>query len=68
MIIGTSHFDSRFSANDYYAQYGYSAHDVGLKISSGEITIGRPKLSSGEPDYSAWTDSDGRYFIKTKKG
>lgn len=65
MIIGTNHFNSRFSAYDYYAEYGYSRQDVDHKISSGEIHTGKPVVKEGES--LILNNKEGRYFIESKE-
>lgn len=65
MIIGTNHFDSKWSAYAYYAEYGYSRQYVDQKISSGEIRIGKPILKDGETLYM--NGKEGRFFIETKE-
>lgn len=65
MLIGTNHFDSKWLAYDYYADYGYSPKDVDHKILSEEIHIGRPVIKQGES--LKLNHKEGRYFIETKE-
>jgi hypothetical protein len=60
-IIGTSHFESKFKAQQYYTYGGYcNPQDVQDKIDRGEISIGQPKLSDNE---TCNINSEGRYII-----
>lgn len=47
-ITGTNHFVSFERAVLYYKEYGYSKSDVRLKVNTGEICIGAPRLNEGE--------------------
>lgn len=59
--IGTAHFISRAAANRYYAPMGYSPRDVGAKLMSGEIFIGRPERKAGQS--VGVIPGEGRYYL-----
>jgi hypothetical protein len=62
MRTGTSHFISRYAAEQYYRPYGYQnlKEAVQNKLDTGEICIGRPDTKPGE---HTEIDTDGRYWI-----
>jgi hypothetical protein len=57
MIIGTCHFVSRRAAIQYYG----SVVMVDLKLSSGEIKLGRPEVKADE---RAFVNDEGRYCLR----
>lgn len=63
MIIGTPNFTSRAAAVRYYRDYGYEPYEVDLKISEGEIHIGRPTPGPGES--IVLIDGGRRYAVET---
>lgn len=62
LIIGTSYFDSRIEAYDYYEKQGDDKQTVKQYIKEGLIHIGIPP-NIDEFDLSI---NEGRYFIKEK--
>ena len=66
MIIENHNFTSRAAAVRYYRDYGYEPYEVDLKISEGEIHIGRPTPGPGES--IVLIDGGLRYAVETAGG
>ena len=58
---GTSHFESLAAAESYYRCYGITKDNVGLKITDGEIHVGKPEVKEGQ---RLGLDEDRRYWIE----
>lgn len=61
--IGTSYFDSFYSAVRYYAAQHETAQDVTRKLEEKLIHIGLPPVKKGER--VLLSHSEGRYFIES---
>jgi len=65
LTFGTPYFLDKKSINKYYRPYGFDKKAIEQKLSSGEIHIGKPPLTSG--DVLKINKEEGRYFIETKE-
>ena len=64
-ITGTNCFVTKTLAKAYYAEYGFNSLDVEHKISTGDISIGKP-LNVPTNARVYLNQSEGRYMIETK--
>ena len=63
--VGTCNFTTLAMAEKYYACYGLTKADVGMKLAANEIKIGRPEITPAFQSLSV--DMDGRYHITEKE-